>query len=77
MSDGPLFSNAYPRGGQVAILCEGDAVGYEAKLLKQWADTVRPGGRLVDVWPCGTGEALLGMADAIEPNHQVRCPGGP
>jgi hypothetical protein len=65
MSDGPLFSNAYPRGGQVAILCEGDAVGYEAKLLKQWADTVRPGGRLVDVWPCGTGEALFGMADAI------------
>lgn len=67
----PLFPNAYPRGGKVAILCEGDVVGYEAKLLKQWADSVSPGGRLVDVWPCGTSEALFGVADAI--GRTVRC----
>jgi len=57
--------NAYPRGGDIAILCEGDVVGYEAKLLKSWADRTLKDGPLVDVWACGTCTAIFGMSDAI------------
>lgn len=61
----PLNRNAYPRAGDVALLCEGDLIGYEASLLKKWLDFVRPADRLVDVWPCGTSESIFGIADAI------------
>ena len=65
MSDGPLFPDVYPRGGQVAILCEGDAVGYEAKLLKQWADAARPGGHSSTYGRVERAMRCLGVADAI------------
>lgn len=64
----PQYPDLYPRGtstGTIAILCEGDVNGYEAALLEQWADSEHPHGFRVDVWPCGTGDALGGMADAI------------
>lgn len=61
----PLFPNAKPFDGDVLILCEGDAVGYEAELLKAWADATDLDGRFVKVMSCGTAEALYGVADGI------------
>ena len=55
----------YPRSGNVAILCEGDVAGYDASILRQWADRQFGTHPLIDVWPCGTGESLFGMSDAI------------
>ena len=53
----------YPRSGRIALLCEGDLIGYEADLLEQW--TARRSSFLVDVWPCGTKTAIFGLSDAI------------
>jgi hypothetical protein len=52
----------YPGAGNVALLCEGDLAGYEASFFRRWAprDTL-----LVDIWPCGTGQAIVGISDAI------------
>ncbi|MEX1229933.1 MAG: hypothetical protein WEB58_06815 [Planctomycetaceae bacterium] len=66
----PLFPDKYPRGtstGTVAILCEGDMNSYEADFLEKWASIALPlpNGPVVHVWPCGTGSAVRGMADAI------------
>lgn len=61
----PLFPSAKPFDGDVLILCEGDAVGYEPQLLKRWADQGDLGGKFVKVLPCGTANALYGMADAV------------
>jgi len=64
----PLFPDKYPRGtstGTVAILCEGDVNSYEADFLEKWASVALPSGPVVHVWPCGTGSAVRGMADAI------------
>jgi len=55
----------YPRSGDVAILCEGDVAAYDASILRQWADREFGTHPLVDVWPCGTGESLFGVSDAI------------
>lgn len=55
----------YPRSGNVAILCEGDVAAYDASILRQWADRQFGTRPLVDVWPCGTGESLFGVSDAI------------
>lgn len=55
----------YPRSGNVAILCEGDVAAYDASILRQWADRQFGTQPLVDVWPCGTGESLFGVSDAI------------
>ena len=55
----------YPRSGNVAILCEGDVAAYDASILRQWADRQFGTDPLVDVWPCGTGESLFGVSDAI------------
>jgi len=55
----------YPRSGDVAILCEGDVAAYDASILRQWADRQFGTHPLVDVWPCGTGESMFGVSDAI------------
>ncbi len=55
----------YPRSGNVAILCEGDVAAYDASILRQWADRQFGTQPLVDVWPCGTGDSLFGVSDAI------------
>lgn len=65
MPNRPLYPNAKPVDGDALILCEGDAVGYETELLKQWADSADLGGRFVKVIACGTAEALYGVADAF------------
>ena len=57
------FKGQYPRSGDVALLCEGDISGYESSMIKAWCDTRTS--LMVDVWPCGTENALFGMADAI------------
>jgi hypothetical protein len=59
------YRDRYPKPGQVAVLCEGDVVGYESSILHRWADRVVGTDPLVDVWPCGTGESLFGVSDAI------------
>jgi hypothetical protein len=61
----PLYPNAKPVDGDVLILCEGDAIGYETELLKLWADSTDLSGRFVKVMACGTSEALYGVADAV------------
>lgn len=57
--------DSYPRSGNVAILCEGDVAAYDASILRRWADQQFGTDPLVDVWPCGTGESLFGVSDAI------------
>ena len=59
------YSEAYPRAGNAAILCEGDLVGYEAGLLRKWVDTCVGCSPLVDIWPCGTSSAIYGLCDSI------------
>lgn len=59
------YSEAYPRAGNVAILCEGDLVGYEASLLRKWVDASVGCSPLVDIWPCGTSSAIYGLCDSI------------
>jgi len=65
MSNVPLFPNNYPRAGQVALLCEGDLVGYESAFLGRWLREEPIDQRTVDVWPCGTANGLLAIADAM------------
>ena len=65
MPNQPLYPNARPVDGDVVVLCEGDALGYEAELLKLWADGNDLNGRFVKVMACGTAQALYGVADAI------------
>lgn len=65
MPNAPLYPNSKPVDGDVLVLCEGDAVGYEPHLLKLWADGADLAGRFVKVLPCGTGDGLYGMADAV------------
>jgi hypothetical protein len=59
------YRSAYPRAGDVALLCEGDVVGYEASLFQKWTGTELGNEPLVDIWCCGTSSALLGVSDAI------------
>jgi hypothetical protein len=49
----------------VALLCEGDLVGYEVSILRRWLDQHLGTNPLVDLWPCGTQKAIFGMSDAI------------
>lgn len=72
MPNAPLFPNAYPRAGQVALLCEGDVTGYEAQFFKLWADAVfGPIGLLVDVWACGSAAGIFSMADSIGRSKEI------
>ncbi len=59
------FLSAYPRAGQIALLCEGDLVGYEATLFQKWTDQELGTAPLVDIWPCGTATSMHGISDAI------------
>jgi len=59
------YRDLYPRSGDLALLCEGDLAGYDTSLLRKWIDRTLGGALLVDIWPCGTGEALFGVSDAI------------
>lgn len=59
------YQSAYPRSGHVALLCEGDVVGYEVSILRRWLDKNLGTKPLVDLWPCGTGAAIFGVSDAI------------
>ncbi len=67
MPNDPLHKNTgYYRGSApVALLCEGDVIGYEAQLLGRWYRTQTAGGLRVDVWACGTGHGMRAMADAF------------
>lgn len=65
MPNAPLYPQNYSGPGSFAILCEGDLPGYEAAILGRWLRERTPTTETVDVRPCGTGEALFGMADAI------------
>jgi hypothetical protein len=56
------YRNRYPLQGDVAVICEGDLVGYEVDLLEKWSASLDC---LVDVWPCGTKTAIFGFSDAI------------
>ena len=59
------YVSAYPRAGQVALLCEGDVIGYEATLFQKWTGTELGNEPLVDIWCCGTSSSIRGMSDAI------------
>jgi hypothetical protein len=65
MAAPPHYHSSYPRSGDVALLCEGDLVGYEVSILRRWVDQHIGTNPLVDLWPCGTGSAIFGMSDAI------------
>ncbi len=58
------YANQHPGPGAVALLCEGDLLGYEASALRKWLDR-RVQAPLVDVWPCGTANAVYGLCDAF------------
>lgn len=59
------YLSAYPRPGQVALLCEGDVIGYEATLFQKWTGAELGNQPLVDIWSCGTSTSILGISDAI------------
>ncbi len=59
------YAETYPRAGDIALLCEGDVIGYESSILRKWADAKLGAKPLVDLWPCGTGTALFGLSDAL------------
>lgn len=59
------YLSAYPRAGQIALLCEGDLIGYEASLFQKWAGIELGTAPLVDIWPCGTATSIRGVSDAI------------
>lgn len=65
MSGKEQYRSRYPRGGTVALLCEGDVAGYEVDLIRAWLDERLGTKPLVDVWPCGTASSILGFSDAI------------
>jgi len=65
MSNPAAYYDLYPRSGDVAVLCEGDVAGYDASILRKWIDRKCGATPLVDIWPCGTGDGLFGMSDAI------------
>lgn len=59
------YLSAYPRPGQVALLCEGDLIGYEATLFQKWTGAELGNQPLVDIWTCGTATSIVGISDAI------------
>lgn len=60
-----VYADSYDLAGQVAVLTEGDLVGYEAGILRKWADQTFGTDPLIDVRPCGTSSALVGFSDAV------------
>lgn len=66
MPNAPSYppTGLYRGSARVALLCEGDVIGYDVQLLSKWCRSAR-GGRLhVDVWPCGTGDGIRALADS-------------
>lgn len=61
----PHYYSAYPRAGDIAVLCEGDIVGYEFSILQKRLDARFRTKPLIDLWPCGSGAAIMGISDAI------------
>ena len=59
------YLDRYPRSGNVAVLCEGDIIGYETNSLKKWLPST------VDIWSCGTAKSIYGIADAIGRSRPV------
>jgi hypothetical protein len=59
------YLSAYPRPGEIALLCEGDLIGYEATLFQKWTGAELGNAPLVDIWPCGTSTSIRGISDAI------------
>jgi hypothetical protein len=59
------YLSAYPRAGLIALLCEGDLIGYEATLFQKWTGAELGTAPLVDIWPCGTKNSIFGISDAI------------
>lgn len=59
------YEKAYTGPGEVAVLCEGDLLGYEATMLGRWFTERLGNDPVADLWPCGTNEALFGVSDAI------------
>ncbi|MCC7492171.1 MAG: hypothetical protein IT204_07505 [Fimbriimonadaceae bacterium] len=65
MTPTQLYRSSYPRTGDAALLCEGDLLGFEVAVLQRWLPTAVVGGEAVDIWPCGTKDAVRGMLDSI------------
>lgn len=61
----PQYKDQYPGQGDVAVLCEGDVIGYECAILKRWLSSQIPGRPFAEVWACGTSDAIYGMSDAL------------
>ncbi len=66
MPNDPASKNSgfYRGSAPVALLCEGDVVGYEAQLLGRWFRSQAAGALKIDVWACGTGQGLRAIADS-------------
>ncbi|NNM88668.1 MAG: hypothetical protein HKL95_09130 [Phycisphaerae bacterium] len=66
MSNDPIYKNSgnYRGSAPIALLCEGDVIGYEAQLLSRWCRSQAGGTLHVDVWACGTGHGMRAIADA-------------
>lgn len=61
----PSFPEQKPLPYDIAILCEGDATGYEVAILRKWADSVFGTAPFVGVFGCGTADGIFGMTDAL------------
>lgn len=64
------YQSRYPRQGDIALLCEGDVVGYETDMLEKWS-AKKCRDVIVDVWPCGTKSSIFGVSDAIGRSRHV------
>ena len=67
MPNDPVYKNSgfYRGSAPVALLCEGDVIGYEAQLLGRWFRSQAAGALKIDVWACGTGHGLRAIADSF------------
>lgn len=66
MPNDPAYKNSgfYRGSAPVALLCEGDVIGYETQLLGRWFRSQAAGALKIDVWACGTGHGLRAIADS-------------
>ncbi len=67
MPNDPVYKNSgfYRGSAPVALLCEGDVIGYEAQLFGRWFRSQAAGALRIDVWACGTGHGLRAIADSF------------
>ncbi len=66
MPNDPVYKNSgfYRGSAPVALLCEGDVIGYESQFLSRWFRSPNAGSLKIDVWACGTGHGLRAIADS-------------